>query len=81
MRPCPILDNPDAIIGAVERSGAHSTEMLAPEDPRDLAAKTRKVAEEWAVVADEMWADTDLDKHNNPSVMYAVEDIEKKSDK
>ena len=80
LRPCPILDNPDAIIGAVERSGAHSTEMLAPEDPRDLAAKTRKVAEEWAVVADEMWADTDLDKHNNPSVMYAVEDIEKKAD-
>lgn len=81
LRPCPILDNPDAIVGAVERSGAHSTEMLAPEDPRDLAAKTRKVAEEWAVVADEMWADTDIEKHNNPSVMYKAEDVEKKSDK
>ena len=77
LRPCPILDNPDAIIGAVERSGAHSTEMLAPEDPRDLAAKTRKAAEDWAVVADEMWANTDLEKHNNPSVMYAKEDLEK----
>ena len=79
LRPCPILDNPDAIIGAVERSGAHSTEMLAPEDPRDLAAKTRKAAESWAVVADKMWADTDLSKHDNPSVMYAKEDKEKES--
>lgn len=79
LRPCPILDNPDAIIGAVERSGAHSTEMLAPEDPRDLAAKTRKAAEAWAVVADKMWADTDLSKHDNPSVMYAKEDKEKES--
>ncbi len=77
LRPCPILDNPDAIVGAVERSGAHSTEMLAPEDPRDLAAKTRHAAEEWAKVADKMWADTDLDKHNNPSVMYKEEDAAK----
>ena len=77
LRPCPILDNPDAIVNAVERSGAHSTEMLAPEDPRDLAAKTRPFAEKWAVVADEIWNDTDISKHNNPSVMYAVEDVEK----
>ena len=80
LRPCPILDNPDAIIGAVERSGAHSTEMLAPEYPRDLAAKTRKAAEAWGKVADEMWANTDIEKHNNPSVMYAKEDLEKSSD-
>lgn len=77
LRPCPVLDNPDAIIEAVERSGAHSTEMLAPEDPRDLAAKTRKAAEAWATVADKIWADTDIEKHNNPSVMYAKEDLEK----
>ncbi len=77
LRPCPVLDNPDAIIEAVERSGAHSTEMLAPEDPRDLAAKTRKAADAWATVADEIWADTDIEKHNNPSVMYAKEDLEK----
>ncbi len=79
LRPCPILDNPDKIVEAVERSGAHSTEMLAPEDPRDLAAKTRKASENWAVVADEMWANTDLEKHNNPSVMYAAEDKEKEA--
>ena len=54
--------------------------MLAPEDPRDLAAKTRKAAEAWGKVADEMWANTDIEKHNNPSVMYAKEDLEKSSD-
>lgn len=77
LRPCPILDNPDKIIEAVERSGAHSTEMLAPEDPRDLAAKTRKAAEAWAPVADAIWENTDISKHDNPSVMYAKEDKEK----
>ncbi len=80
LRPCPILDNPDAIVGAVERSGAHSTEMLSPEDPRDLAAKTRKVAEEWGKVADELWTDEKIKKHNNPSIMYAKEDLEKEAE-
>ncbi len=78
LRPCPVLDNPEAIVGAVNRSGAHSTEMLAPESAEELAAKTRPVAEKWAPVADAIWNDTDISKHNNPSVMYAVEDIEKK---
>ncbi|NMP37104.1 MAG: radical SAM protein [Clostridiales bacterium] len=70
LRPCPVLDNPDAIVGAVERSGAHSTEMLSPENVNDLAAKTRKASENWAKVADAVWADTDIEKHNNPTIMY-----------
>lgn len=70
LRPCPVLDNPEAIKGAVERSGAHSTEMLNPEDVNDLIAKTKPVAEKWAPVADEIWSNTDVEKHNNPTVMY-----------
>ncbi|MEG1551774.1 MAG: SPASM domain-containing protein, partial [Oscillospiraceae bacterium] len=74
LRPCPILDNPEAIKGAVERSGAHSTEMLAPEDVNDLIAKTMPFANNWAKVADEIWASTDYEKHNNPTVMYQNKD-------
>lgn len=70
LRPCPILDNPGKIKAAVERSGAHSTEMLAPESVDDLIAKTIPAAKAWAPVADEIWKNTDYEKHNNPTIMY-----------
>ena len=55
LRPCPILDNPDCIVDMVHKSGAHSTEYLAPEEPEKLAAKTRCASEAWAKTADEIW--------------------------
>ena len=76
LRPCPVLDNPEKIKQAVERSGAHSTEMLAPESVDDLIAKTKPFAEKWAPVADMIWNDTDTEKHNNPTVMYQAKKIE-----
>ena len=56
LRPCPLLDNPQALTDAVERSGAHSTDLQAPEEVRELAAKCVPAAEDWALVADELWA-------------------------
>ena len=56
LRPCPLLDNPQALVDAVERSGAHSTDLQSPEDVRDLAAKCEGAAANWAPVADELWA-------------------------
>lgn len=56
LRSCPLLDNPDALVGMVERSGAHSTDLKNPEDVRELAAKCENTAENWAGVADELWA-------------------------
>ena len=55
LRPCPLLDNPQALVDAVERSGAHSTDLQAPENVRDLTAKCVPAAKDWAVVADELW--------------------------
>ena len=55
LRPCPLLDNPEALINAVETSGAHSTDLQNPENVRDLSAKCEIPAKEWAVVADEIW--------------------------
>lgn len=55
LRPCPLLDNPDALIHVVETSGACSTDLQNPEDVRSLAAKCEKPAKQWAVLADELW--------------------------
>lgn len=56
LRPCPLLDNPTALVGMVETSGAHSTDFQNPEDVHDLAAKCEKPSEGWAPVADELWS-------------------------
>ena len=56
LRPCPLLDNPQALVDAVERSGAHSTDLQDPEDVRELAAKCEGPATAWAPVADTIWA-------------------------
>ncbi|MDY3072970.1 MAG: radical SAM protein [Eubacteriales bacterium] len=56
LRPCPLLDNPQALVDAVERSGAHSTDLQDPENVRELAAKCEGPAAAWAPVADELWA-------------------------
>ena len=55
LRPCPLLDNPDALVGMVERSGAHSTDLQNPEDVQELSAKCRNAAEAWEHTADELW--------------------------
>lgn len=55
LRPCPLLDNPDALVGMVKTSGAHSTDLQSPEDAPALSAKCRNAAANWAPVADELW--------------------------
>ena len=56
LRPCPLLDNPEALVDAVERSGAHSTDLQNPEDVHNLTAKCEAPARAWAPVADNLWA-------------------------
>lgn len=56
LRPCPLLDNPDSLIQAVENSGAHSTDLQNPEDVRSLASKCEQPAKQWSAVADELWS-------------------------
>jgi MoaA/NifB/PqqE/SkfB family radical SAM enzyme len=55
LRPCPLLDNPGALIKIVEASGAHSTDLERPENVYDLSAKCQKPAENWALVSEELW--------------------------
>ncbi len=56
LRPCPLLDNPEALARMVDASGAKSTDMIAPEDVHALCGKCASAAEKWAVTADRLWA-------------------------
>ncbi len=55
LMPCPLLDNPDALVDMVRQSKSESTELDAPEAVEDLSAKTREAAEQWAPVAERLW--------------------------
>ena len=55
-RPCPVLDNPGRLTELVEASGAHSTDLASPERACDYCDRCVNAAEQWAPVADDMWA-------------------------
>jgi len=55
LRPCPMLENPEALRDMVKRSGAHSTDMQSPENVDDLFAKCKPYADRWVLKADELW--------------------------
>ncbi|MDR2162330.1 MAG: radical SAM protein [Clostridiales Family XIII bacterium] len=52
LRPCPMLDNPEKIEAMVNKAGAKSTDMVAPEPIEDMTARTRTVAGDWKAKAD-----------------------------
>ncbi|MBQ9323201.1 MAG: hypothetical protein IJR81_03065, partial [Clostridia bacterium] len=56
LRPCPVLDNPGRLTELVEASGAHSTDLASPERACDYCDRCVNAAEQWAPVADDMWA-------------------------
>ena len=56
LKPCPMLENPDALLDMVKRSGAHSTDMQSPEDIEDLYSKCKPYADRWTPTADELWS-------------------------
>ena len=55
LRPCPMLENPEALRDMVKSSGAHSTDMQSPENIDDLYAKCKPYADRWVPKADELW--------------------------
>lgn len=55
LRPCPMLENPEALRDMVKCSGAHSTDMQSPEDVENLYEKCKPYAERWTPKADELW--------------------------
>ncbi|MGI6412114.1 MAG: radical SAM protein [Syntrophomonadaceae bacterium] len=67
LRPCPLLDNPDCLVAMVEKSGAISTEIMNPEDVHVLSERCQEAAENWGVVADKIWHESD--RYNQANVL------------
>ena len=55
LRPCPLLDNSGKLAEMVHKCGAHSTDLLHPEDVDSLCAKCQKISKEWGETADKLW--------------------------
>lgn len=55
LRPCPLMENNQALAKMVKVSGAHSTDCEAEEDAFSLCAKCKSFAEEWKPVANDLW--------------------------
>ena len=59
MSSCPMLDNPERLREMVTKSGAHSTDFLAPESAEELTAKTEAAAVVRQITANELWRPED----------------------
>jgi MoaA/NifB/PqqE/SkfB family radical SAM enzyme len=55
LRPCPLIDNPQAIIDIVKAGGAKSTHLANPESAEELAGKSFERAKEWEEMAAELF--------------------------
>jgi MoaA/NifB/PqqE/SkfB family radical SAM enzyme len=62
LRPCPMLENPEALGEMVQRSGAHSTDMQQPETTEDVFRRCKPYAQAWAPKAEELW------HHSHPAL-------------
>ncbi|MFA7118176.1 MAG: radical SAM protein [Sphaerochaetaceae bacterium] len=62
LRPCPLLDNPGRLTAMVQKSGAHSTDLLDPEDVTELSDKCVEAATNWAPVSQEIWENSPAGK-------------------
>lgn len=55
LRPCPMLENPQALRHIVKVSGAKSTNLIKAESAEELCAKCDDYAAKWAPKAKEIW--------------------------
>lgn len=67
LRPCPVLDNPGRLTVMVDKSGAKSTDIMAPESAADYCGKCVAAAKSWAPVAAELWEKRGKANNNNTS--------------
>ncbi len=62
LRPCPLLDNPDALKEMVHNSCACSTQPIDKEDVDDLTEKCKEIAERWGETAERLWTKSQQEK-------------------
>ena len=56
LRPCPLLDNPEALRKLVHATKAKSTDLENPESVDVLTARCEEASKAWAPVADTLWS-------------------------
>lgn len=62
LRPCPLLDNPDALRAMVNTAAAYSTQQGDNEAVEVLTDKCVLAAKQWAPVADQLWYEKDQER-------------------
>ena len=62
LRPCPLIDVPEAIANLTKGEGVQSTHLNNPETGEQLARKTRHLAEKWEPMADKLFRDMPEDE-------------------
>ncbi|MCD8384137.1 MAG: radical SAM protein [Clostridiales bacterium] len=62
LRPCPMLENPDALRKMVKETGAHSTDLESPETVDHLCDKCVEYAANWKPTADRLWKESQEEK-------------------
>ena len=72
LRPCPMLENPDALRKIIKETNAPSTDLVAPESADELCSKCDKFAKEWESEAEKLWESR---KHPNPKTQYYRDSI------
>lgn len=74
LRPCPMLENPEILQEIVNRVGAKSTDLEAPESVEHLCGKCAEYAKNWKPVADELWAKEEEYKAQNKSIKEKLDE-------
>lgn len=67
LRPCPMLENPEALRKMVKESGAHSSDLLHAEPVDELCDKCVDFATAWAPEAERIWTSR---KHRETHTQY-----------
>lgn len=78
LRPCPMLENPQALRNIVKKSGAKSTNLLKAESVDELCGKCDNYAKLWAPKAKEIWEEQERFK---PFTQYYRDTPEAKEEK
>lgn len=77
LRPCPMLENPQALRHIVNKSGAKSTNLLKAESVEELCSKCDAYAANWAPKAKEIWEEKERFK---PFTQYYRDTLEAKTE-
>ncbi len=72
LRPCPLIDVPEAIAALTKTEGVRSTHLNNPESGEQLADKTRPLAEKWEPVADKLYLEMPEDEKKRFGILTSI---------